>query len=799
MRVSLRWLSEYITLPTDDPDAIKRALEDLGHEVDGVEQVPVGWTDVVIAEVVSVEPHPNADKVRLCQVVIDGDRTPIDVVCGAWNFDVGAIVAFAKPGAVLPGDFQIGSREIRGVKSNGMICSEKELDLGEGYEGILVLDSDAPVGVDFGDYVELPDVIFDVSLTPNRPDAMSMWGIARELSAYFGVPYSMPDPVLDARPGVPAASVTIEDPSGCLRFTGREIQGVEIGPSPFWMRQRLRSAGVRAISNAVDVTNYVMLEMGHPLHAFDADRIIGKQLTVRRASAGEKITTLDDVERTMTSDDLVICDASGPTSLAGTMGGATSEVADDTTTVFLEAASWDPPTIMWMSRRHGLRSEASARFERGVDPNLPLLASARATQLLCDMTGAMVLESVIDVVAVPVVPAEIELSVSDVTRILGEGFSAEKIAGHLRSIEMVVTEGDPMTVTVPTFRPDLGRPIDLVEEVARLHGFDNFDETVPRGSSGGLTRAQRNERTIRSALVGAGLSQAVHLSFIGAGDLEAFAFPDGHEARQVVRVNNPLREEEGLLRTTLLPALLDSLRYNASYGAASGGLFETGRVFFDRLDPRFEWLPHQPERLGFALFGVSGGLELGGVGRKVDAFTATALAELLAASLDITDMTVVAASEPGFHPGRCAQVLIGGESAGYIGEVHPATAAAYDLPGRVAVGELDIALLTGESELHQLLTPSTYPPSEFDLAFVVADDLASKALLDVTAMAGGELVESVSLFDEYRDLGGGKKSLALRYVLRAPDRTLTNEEIGPIRDAMITAAGELGGELRGAG
>ncbi|MDH3248783.1 MAG: phenylalanine--tRNA ligase subunit beta, partial [Acidimicrobiia bacterium] len=386
MKVSLNWLADYITLPTDDVAAIREAFESLGHEVEGIEILEPDWTEVVIAEVVSVEPHPDADKVRLCQVVYDDARIPVDVVCGAWNFDVGAIVPFARPGAVLPGGFEIGRRKIRGVQSNGMICSERELEIGHDAAGILVLDADAPVGADFADYVDLPDVVFDLSITPNRPDAMSMMGIARELSAYFDVPYEMVEPDLPTVPGTPSTSVEIADPTGCLRFTGREIRDVEIGPSPFWMRHRLRVAGVRAISNAVDVTNYVMLELGHPLHSFDADRITGDHLVVRRAEAGEKMTTLDDVERTLAEDDLVICDATGPISLAGTMGGATSEVSDVTSRVFLEAATWDPPTIMWMSRRHGLRSEASSRFERGVDPGLPLRASSRASQLLADMS-----------------------------------------------------------------------------------------------------------------------------------------------------------------------------------------------------------------------------------------------------------------------------------------------------------------------------------------------------------------------------------------------------------------------------
>ena len=796
MKVSLNWLSEYITLPTDDVTAIKEAFESLGHEVEAVEVLEPDWTEVVIAEVVSIEPHPDADKVRLCQVVYDDARSLVDVVCGAWNFDVGAIVPFAKPGAVLPGGFEIGRRKIRGVQSNGMICSERELEIGDDAAGILVLDTDAPVGADFADYVDLPDVVFDLSITPNRPDAMSMMGIARELSAYFDVPYEMIEPDLPTVPGTPSTSEEIADPTGCLRFTGREIRDVEIGPSPFWIRQRLRVAGVRAISNAVDVTNYVMLELGHPLHSFDADRIEGEHLVVRRAEAGEKMTTLDDIERTLTEDDLVICDSTGPISLAGTMGGATSEVSDSTSRVFLEAATWDPPTIMWMSRRHGLRSEASSRFERGVDPGLPLRASSRAAQLLAAMSGATVLGDAVDEVAVPVEQRTLELPLSLVTRTLGRDLPTDQVAGLLEKLELGVSGHDPLSVTVPTFRPDLERPIDLVEEVARLHGFDRLGESLPRGSASGLTPEQGRERKLRAALTGAGLNQAVHLSFMDPDDLDLFGYPADDPARNVVKVRNPLREEEGALRTTLLPGLLGSLRYNVSHGASHGGLFETGRVFFgdsDAADPR---IPLQPLRLGFAMFGVSGGLELGGSGRPTDAYTATAVTRVVAEVLEL-EITLRLGTYPGFHPGRCAEVVLDGRVVGHVGEVHPGVAKHYDLVGRVAAGELDLPALVAATVKPQLETPSVFPRSEFDLAFVIDRDVPAADLVAATVGAAGDLIESAQVFDEYRGLENGRKSLAIHYVLRAPDRTLSGEEVAPVRAAMIEAANATGAVLRG--
>jgi phenylalanyl-tRNA synthetase beta chain len=795
MKVSLRWLADYIDLPTQDPGELRTALAALGHEVEGVEILGADWAGVVVAEVLTVEPHPNADKVRLCSVTTGGD--PIAVVCGAWNFDAGAIVPFAVPGAVLPGGFEIGRREIRGVQSNGMICSERELGLGDDHAGILVLEPDAPVGVDFTEYIELPDVVFDLAITPNRPDAMSMIGIARDLGAFYGVPYRMPSLDTVTVAGSPSTTVSIEDPSGCLRFTGREVRGITVGPSPLWMRRRLRAAGMRPISNAVDVTNYVMLELGHPLHAFDADRIVGDRLVVRRATAGEKLVTLDDMERTLAVDDLVIVDDSGPTSMAGTMGGASSEVSDATHRVFMEAATWDPPTIMWMSRRHLLPSEASKRFERGVDPMLPLTASARACKLLVEIGGGELLEGVLDVVAVEPRILELSLPVSEVARTLGEGFDSERITRLLSSIEMEVSGDDPLAVGVPSFRPDITRPIDLIEELARLAGYDSFGDTVPTGPAGGLTVDQRRTRSLRAALRGAGLSQAVHLSFIGADDLDAFAYPADHEARAVVTVLNPLREEESKLRTSLLPALLSSLRYNRAHGARSVALFETGKVFFARPDADDTRIPDQPDRVAFAIAGRFGPVELDGSARSADVFTATALWKVIARSLQLSGTTLRPAARPGFHPGRCAEVLLGDAVVGVVGEIHPNTAAAYDLEGRVAAGELDLAPLVAASPTPLLVTPSTFPPVEFDLAFLVAIEVPAARLVDVTRSAGGEVVVAARVFDEYTGRDDGRKSLAVRYELRASDRTLTSEEVAPIRRSMVEAAVAIGAELRG--
>lgn len=797
MKVSLRWLSDYIELPTQDPEEVRAALVSLGHEVESLEFLKADWTDVVVARVDGIRPHPNAEKVRLCTVNTGAET--VEVVCGAWNFDTGAKVAFAMPGAVLVDGLEIGTRQIRGIDSAGMICSERELGLGDDHAGILVLDPDAPVGVDFTELVALPDVVYEVAITPNRPDVMSMVGVARELAAYFQVPYSLPPIEPATVPGETKAIVKIEDPTGCYRFVARELREARIGPSPFWLRYRLRVAGVRPISNVVDVSNYVMLELGQPLHAFDLDHLEQESIIVRRAEAGERLTTLDGVERLLINDDLVVADAKRATGLAGTMGGQDSEVTEVTTRVLIEAAAWDPPTIMYMSRRHGLRSEASSRFERGVDPNLPPMAAARAARLMVELTGAETLAGWIDEIAVGHQPVQIDLPLSEVGRILGPEVSMDEVAPLLTRVHLDVTGDDPLSVTVPTYRPDLTRPIDLVEEVARLHGLDSFAETVPAGASGGWSVSQRRHRALRGLLTGAGLSQGVNLAFQGRGDLDAFGYPSDHEGRLTINVKNPLNDELASLRTSLLPGLLRALQYNRTRGFADVAMFETGRVFINRPWAEDSRIPEQPERLGFAVAGGFGAVGLAGQARPADVYTATAIVRLLAHGLELGSFELRPAEAPGFHPGRTAQVSVGGRAIGYVGEIHPVTSSSYQLDGRVAAGELDLAALIEHVPTWQLSEPSAYPPVGFDLAFVVDDSVPAAGLLNVTAQAESARLEAVDIFDEYKGKGlpAGKKSLALRYVFRDPERTLTSDEVGTIRDKLIEAAASIGATLRG--
>jgi phenylalanyl-tRNA synthetase beta chain len=563
------------------------------------------------------------------------------------------------------------------------------------------------------------------------------------------------------------------------------------------MRHRLAKAGMRSISNVVDITNYVMLELGHPLHAFDARAIDGDRLIIKLASPGEALITLDGVERKLTGEDLIIYDRAGPTSMAGTMGGARSEVSPTTTDILMEAAMWDPPTIMYMSRRHDLRSEASTRFERGVDPALSEEANRRASALVAELAGGQVLSGSIDEVARPHVDSTLELRLSDVGRVLGAGFDSETIADALGRLGMTVTGDDPLTVVVPSFRVDVTRPIDLVEEVARIHGYGSFEPTLRLGSAGGLTPVQTRERLLYTAIARAGIDQAVTLPFVGEPDLVALGLAE--EIPHLVRVRNPLRDEEARLRPTLLPGLLGSLRFNISHGNQDVALFESGTVFRaepDGFDPR---LPKQTQRVAWAITGAFGPSVIGQEPLLADADVSLALVRVVGTILGL-DVDLAQGKSPGYHPGRTADVLVAGEVIGTAGELDPVAVRHFEIGARVAIAELDLAALTGVPGLVESVAPSVFPFVDFDLSFVVPDDLPIGRVRDALLAAGGDLMESCEVFDVFRDasLDEGTHAVAFHCRLRAADRTLTNDEMQPVRESMIDAARSLGARLRGA-
>ena len=797
MKLTLSWLREYVDIPDMGIDDLVEVFENLGHEVEEARVLEPAFEGVVVGRVTEVSAHPNADKVRLTKVDVGSEI--LDIICGAWNFDAGALVPVAVPGAVLGGDFEITRREIRGVTSNGMICSEVELGLGEEADGIMVLNADYPasedvVGESFASVVGLPDQWFEINVTPNRPDCLSVYGLARDLAAFFELPLRAPG--IDVTGGGAPTEVTvrIDTPEMNPRFTGRQVRGITVGPSPHWMRHRLEQAGMRPISNVVDASNYAMVEFGYPTHAFDVDRL-GTTIVTRMATDGETVVTLDDQERALTSEDIVVTDGVNTVAIGGVMGGASTEVHDDTTNVFVEAAYWDPAHVLLTSKRLNLRSEASARFERGADPSFAHLGADRVVQLLEQIAGGTAASTAVDEDPGQIQPWQIEYPLSETRRILGVDLDSATTSAYLERLGFEATGGDPITVTVPTRRPDVQRPVDIVEELARLHGFDSIPDSVPQGPGHGLPYREQRLRTIRDIMVGAGFHEFLTFSFIGNDDLDRLGYDEGHAVRSAIRVVNPLNDGEGVMRTTLLPGVLKAASTNLARRTAAVRLFEIGRVFLEGAGK----LPEQPERMAFVIAGTPDG-DWSHDGAAPDVYDGTGVWSLLAERLRVPDVEIRQASLPAFHPGRCAEILVGGAVIGAVGEVHPSVVESFGLAGRVVAAEFDLAELLVDRGPWTYEPPSIYPPVVFDLAFAVDEGVPATALLaTVRAAAGGDL-ESVRVFDVFRGeaIGEGRKSLAIALRLRAPDRTLTDEEAGTIRLAIADAvAAEHSGELRG--
>ena len=790
MRAPLSWIREFTPLEAPPAD-IADALNQLGLEVEAIDEPGRDVNGVVVARILDVVPHPDADRIRLADV--DFGDGQLRVVCGAPNIEPGMVVPFARVGAVLPGDFTIERRKIRGVVSEGMLCSTRELGLGDDHDGILELPADAPLGTDVREVLGLDDVVFDLSITPNRPDAMGIVGVARELAAHFNLPFSLEEheaaPIFDE---VAGARVVVEATDRCPRFVALAAR-VVMGDSPQWMQRRLTLAGMRPISNVVDVTNYVMLERCRPLHAFDLGRLPGRGIVVRLARHGEKMTTLDGVERAFTSGDLLICDGeSTPQGIAGIMGGAAAEVSESTTEILLESAYFEPSGIARTSKRLGLRSEASARFERGVDPNNTGTGAARAMELFTLVAGAVPAAGAIDIYPHPIGRARITVRTERVNRLLGTSLSADEIAAYLTPLGIEMHGSEAL---VPTFRPDLEREIDLVEEVARRVGLDRIARTVPASPEkiGGLSPRQRDRRTVADVLVGAGYDEVYTLPLLAPADLtNAGLRPDA-----LIEVENPLRAEESILRPALLPGLLRSVAYNAAHGEPDVALFESGTAFAPPRDG--EPLPQERRSLAFARAHHARRAPHE-PDRPVDVYDATAVLTALTQELRVDDLRLEAATVDGFHPTRAARVLVDSRPIGVVGEVAAGVVDALSLVAPVVACEIDVDALLAGTRADRLARPvSRFPASSIDLAFVVDDKIPASALQTTIARAGGELLENVALFDVFRSeaLGPGKVSLAFALRFRALDHTLTDDEVSALRQSCIDAVVSAhGAELR---
>jgi phenylalanyl-tRNA synthetase beta chain len=797
MRAPLSWIREFTPVEAST-DELVAALNQVGLEVEGVEEPGRDVRGVIAARVLDVVKHPKADKLTLVDIDFGSDSA--SVVCGAQNVAAGDVVPYAPAGAHLPEPFGVLERRtIRGVTSDGMLLAPDELGLGDDHDGIVHLDGSTEPGADVRELLGLDDVILDLSITPNRPDAMCIVGVAREVAAHFGLPLAVPEADAPTDPEVGSdITVRVDAPDRCPRYLGR-IARVTTGPSPAWMARRLVKAGMRPISNVVDVTNYVLLERNQPLHAFDLGRLEGRGILVRLAERGEHITTLDGVDRALTEEDLLICDAAGaPQAIAGVMGGGTSEVSDGTSEILLESAYFERMGIARTSKRLRLRSESSARFERGIDPNGVAEHAERAMELFAEVAEAKVAGEAVDEYPQPVERVRIHVRTSKVNGVLGTEVRDTEILDALRPLGIEVDGGgDDITAVAPTFRPDLEREIDIVEEVARRIGFASIGRTVARPSDqvGALTQRQRERRVAADALVGAGLSEAVTIPLVAPADLERGGAP----LDRLVEAANPLRAEESVLRTRILPGLLRAVAHNHAHGLTDVGLFEVGRVF---LAPRGEGalLPEEPTHLAAALAGTVRRRPVED-DRPVDPVDALDALHEVFDALEIADGKTEAAARPGFDPARAVAVLVDGQEIGVVGELDPGLLVALELTPPVVGFELDLdRLLDGRRRDRMFRPPSPYPPSTIDLAFVVDDDVAAGDVAETLRRAAGDVLEEVRLFDVFLSdaLGAGRKSLAFALRFRAPDRTLTDDEVGEIRRRCVDAAArEHRGELRG--
>jgi len=800
MLAPLSWLCDFAPFDSTglSPQALGEVFDDLGMVVEGIARVGAALPGVVVARVVDIQPVAGADRIR--RVVVDaGGSAPVQVVCGAWNFDVGDAVALARAGAELPGGV-VTRRRMKGVTSDGMLCSERELGLGDDAEGIMVLvppAAGAAPGSAFTDALGLePDVVYDLAIETNRPDALCVAGVARDAAARLGLPFSLPSPPPVSSSGSTAGSATVvvDSPDLCPRFSATVLSGVTITDSPAWIARHLRMGGMRPINSVVDASNYVMLELGQPTHPYDLERLGGGGFRIRAARRGERIVTLDGVSRSVGDGgderDCLICDANDvPVGIAGVMGGASSEIHPGTRRIVLEAANFTPMAIARTSKRVGLRSEASARFERGVDINGIDLAVARFVELVrLTSPGAAVDGGMVDVRAPGADAARtIRVRTTRVNALLGTDLRDEDITRLVTPLGFSVVPVAPGITDVkpPSFRPDATREVDVIEEVARHRGYGNIAPTVPKPPQvGALARYQSERRRVRAVLVGAGVSEASSSPLLGPGDHERAGLSD-----EPIAATDPLSREESLLRTSLRPGLLRAVRFNLDRRQERVRLFEIGHTF--RPSHPVQELPDEREWLAVVLAGVA----------ATGAPEAVSVLRLVCDTLRLASVELVAATADGLHATRCAEVRVDGRPAGYAGEIDPVFGAAWGIEGRVGYFEVEMAvLLEGRRRSEQARPVSRFPSTDIDLAFVTPEGVPASAVRVTLERAGGETLERIQLFDVFRGAGvpEGSRSLAFHLRFCALDRTLTDAEVGRLRDGCVSAVERAhGARLRG--
>ena len=797
MNVTLNWLKAYIDFEFS-PSELADRLTMLGVEVESVKHLGTELEGVIVGSVTSIRPHPNADKLVLCQVDT-GETEELQIVCGAPNAREGMLAPVATIGATLPVGLTIKRAKLRGETSQGMLCSEKELGLSGDAAGLMELSTDIPLGTPLSEALGLDDVVFELEITPNRPDCLSLIGVAREIRAETGNLLKLPTVDLQES-GInirDLTSVTIGAPDLCPRYAARVIQGVKVTESPAWLQQRLESVGIGVINNIVDATNFVLMEYGQPLHTFDYHKLTENRIVVRRATDDEQITTLDEVERELTPDMLVIADAEKPVALAGIMGGYNSEITETTCDVLLESAYFNPSSIRATAKALGISTEASYRFERGADPGAVLTALDRAAQLIVELAGGTVCEGIVDVYPGQQPLTEIQLRPERVNFVLGTTLEAEEMVQILNRLGFDVdATGKVYQVVVPTFRSDVTREIDLIEEIARVYGYDNIPTTLPKGDIPVPAPTPKTEarRRIKHFLLAAGMMEAVNYSFCDPNCFDKIRLNADDPLRNTLQLRNPLSPEMSVLRTTLTPGLLENAQHNRNHQIDTIALFEIGGVFVH------DGKEKEPERVTGVLAGQIGEGVYSDPYRHPDFFDIKGLVEGMLEVCGVVDWTLQKTDVPTFHPGRNAEVLLGDRQIGFFGEVHPEVLENYDLPYKAYLFEFDLEGLADAATFAKRFEPiSIYPKVARDLAIVVDKETLSDMPTELIYTTGGDAVDSVRLFDVYEgeQVPEGKKSLAYTITYHSATETLTDKAVNTLHDEVVKCLNrELGAELR---
>ena len=797
MNVSIKWLKDYVDFDLS-PEALGERLLMLGMEIESIKQLGEGLDRVVVGRINTVDKHPKADKLVLCNVDV-GSGTDAQIVCGAPNAREGLVAPVALVGAELPNGLTIKRAKIRGEESQGMLCSEQELAISEEASGLMELPHDTQIGASIIETLGLDDVVLELEITPNRPDCLSMIGVAREISVAAGNPLKLPEvnvqqEMTDINN---LTSVTIEAPDLCPRYAARVIRGVKIAPSPDWLQCRLEAIGIGTINNIVDITNYVLMEYGHPLHAFDYHRLAENRIVVRRAEPGEKLKTIDAEERELTPDMLVIADAENPVALAGVMGGFDSEITDQTVDVLLESAYFHPPSIRKTSKTLGMHTEASHRFERGADPEGVIPALNRAAQLIAEIAGGEICSGIVDAHPGKREATNIKFRPERANFVLGTEISEDQMRDILTRLGFTVS--DAFEVTAPTFRPDVSQEIDLVEEIARVYGFNNIPTTLPRGDIP-IPQVDPKEdlrERVKTYLLQCGMMEAMNYAFYHPDVFDRIRLESTNPLRQAVQIANPLSEDQSIMRTTLLPSLLANAQRNRNHQINDVQFFECSKVFIPNGTDEY---PNEPERVAGIIAGNLGAGVYGDPLRPADFFDIKGVIEGMLDRCGISDYAITHTDHPAFHPGRRAEIHIDDKTLCVLGEVHPEVLGNYDLPHKAYLFELDFEkLIDAVKPVKQFEPIPIYPSVNRDLAIVLDAETPASRPTEIIKSAGGELISGLHLFDVYtgEQVPEGKKSLAFAIEYRSTTETLTDEIVDRVHGGILARLEqELGATLR---